>query len=123
MGSPGKILLVDDDPIFLTLAELAIKKENDTIEIFKAMNGEEAISFLNDQTVDIIFLDLNMPVMNGWEFLDALPEVKNKDSKIYILTSSIDPSDQRKADENTYVTSMLEKPLDRAKIATTLIAD
>ncbi|SNS57837.1 Response regulator receiver domain-containing protein [Ekhidna lutea] len=120
MGNPNKILLVDDDPIFLTLAELAIKKENETIEIYKAMNGEEAISFLKSQSVDVIFLDLNMPVMNGWEFLEALPEVENKGDHIYILTSSIDPSDQRKADENPLVTSMLEKPLDKAKITATL---
>ncbi|MEP0984664.1 response regulator [Ekhidna sp.] len=111
---------MDDDPIFLTLAELAIKKEIDKVQIFKAMNGEEAIEFLKNDTVDIIFLDLNMPVMNGWEFLDTLPQLENKRGNIYVLTSSIDPSDQRKADENPLVTSMLEKPLDREKIATTL---
>ena len=120
MQNPNKILLVDDDPIFLTLAELAIKKEQTSIEIFKAMNGEEAIEFLKNQSVDIIFLDLNMPVMNGWEFLDAFPQLENRGDQIYILTSSIDPSDQRKADENPFVTSMLEKPLDREKIANTL---
>ena len=120
MGSSNRILLVDDDPIFLTLAELAIKKDHDSIEIFKAMNGEEAITFLKTQSVDIIFLDLNMPVMNGWEFLEALPQVENKGGQIYVLTSSIDPTDQRKADENPYVTSMLEKPLDSEKIAATL---
>ncbi|MEQ6167190.1 MULTISPECIES: response regulator [unclassified Ekhidna] len=120
MGNPNKILLVDDDPIFLTLAELAIKKEQESIEIFKAMNGEEAIAFLKSQSVDIIFLDLNMPVMNGWEFLDALPQVDNQGNQIYILTSSIDPSDQRKADENPFVTSMLEKPLDKEKISKAL---
>lgn len=120
MQDLSKILLVDDDPIFLTLAELAIKKESEEVEIFKAMNGEEAINFLKNQSVDIIFLDLNMPVMNGWEFLDALPQIENWGKEIYVLTSSIDPSDQRKADENPLVTSMLEKPLDRDKISSTL---
>ena len=120
MRDLNKILLVDDDPIFLTLAELAIKKESDQVEIFKAMNGEEAINFLKSQSVDVIFLDLNMPVMNGWEFLDALPEIENWGKEVYVLTSSIDPSDQRKADENPLVTSMLEKPLDREKISSTL---
>lgn len=120
MRDLNKILLVDDDPIFLTLAELAIKKESDQVEIFKAMNGEEAINFLKSQSVDVIFLDLNMPVMNGWEFLEALPEIENWGKEVYVLTSSIDPSDQRKADENPLVTSMLEKPLDRDKISSTL---
>ena len=58
--------------------------------------------------------------MNGWEFLDALPQVENNDHQIYVLTSSIDPSDQRKADENPFVTSMLEKPLDKDKISKVL---
>ncbi|MEP5103756.1 MAG: response regulator, partial [Ekhidna sp.] len=120
MHDLNKILLVDDDPIFLTLAELAIKKERNQVEIFKAMNGEEAISFLKNQSVDIIFLDLNMPVMNGWEFLEVLPQIENWGKQVYVLTSSIDPSDQRKADENPLVTSMLEKPLDRDKISATL---
>lgn len=120
MHDLNKILLVDDDPIFLTLAELAIKKEKDQVEIYKAMNGEEAINFLKTQSVDIIFLDLNMPVMNGWEFLDALPQIENWGKQVYVLTSSIDPSDQRKADENPLVTSMLEKPLDKDKITSTL---
>ena len=120
MHDLSKILLVDDDPIFLTLAELAIKKERGQVEIFKAMNGEEAINFLKSQSVDIIFLDLNMPVMNGWEFLDVLPQIENWGKQVYVLTSSIDPTDQRKADENPLVTSMLEKPLDRDKISSTL---
>lgn len=120
MHDLSKILLVDDDPIFLTLAELAIKKERNHVEIFKAMNGEEAINFLKGQSVDVIFLDLNMPVMNGWEFLDVLPQIENWGKQVYVLTSSIDPSDQRKADENPLVTSMLEKPLDRDKISSTL---
>ncbi len=122
MHNSNKILLVDDDPIFLTLAELAIKKENQEVEIFKATNGEEALAFLQEQAVDIIFLDLNMPVMNGWEFLEALSDVENKGGQIYVLTSSIDPTDQKKAHENPFVTSMLEKPLDREKIAATLSA-
>ena len=120
MSNHNKILLVDDDPIFLTLAEMAIKKESDHIEIFKATNGEEAIDFLKTQSVDIIFLDLNMPVMNGWEFLDALPEINSNGNQIYVLTSSIDPADQKKADENPNVTAMLEKPLDREKMSRAL---
>ncbi|GAB4240684.1 MAG: response regulator [Ekhidna sp.] len=114
-----KILLVDDDPIFLTLAELAIKKERTDVIISKASNGEEALEFIQKESVDIIFLDLNMPVMNGWEFLEAI-DGKPLDSKIYILTSSIDPSDRNKAEENPNVVSMLEKPLDRDKIGQTL---
>lgn len=121
MHREHKILLVDDDPIFLTLAELAIKKERSNVIIFKASNGEEAILFLEKEQVDLIFLDLNMPVMNGWEFLESVKNKTEIQDKIYILTSSIDPSDRRKAIENPLVISMLEKPLDKSKIDQTIL--
>lgn len=111
-----RILLVDDDPIFLTLAELAIKKEQSDVEIFKAFNGEEAIEFLSNNEVDVIYLDLNMPIMNGWDFLEAYADKNQTDNKIFVLTSSIDPSDKKRAEENPLVTSMLEKPLNKEKI-------
>lgn len=120
MHKEHKILLVDDDPIFLTLAELAIKKERSTVSIFKASNGEEALEFLGKEQVDTIFLDLNMPVMNGWEFLEAIKGNDSISGKIYVLTSSIDPNDKRKAEENPLVVSMMEKPLDQSKIKATI---
>ena len=112
--------MVDDDPIFLTLAELAIKKEQSDASIYKASNGEEAINFLDSEKVDLIYLDLNMPVMNGWEFLEAMEAKESNGLKIFVLTSSIDPSDRRKAEENPLVSSMLEKPLDKEKIQLSL---
>ena len=123
MPKEQRILLVDDDPIFLTLAELAIKKERTNVEIFKAFNGEEAIDFLSKAEVDTIFLDLNMPVMNGWEFLEEFASSGNNSNKIYILTSSIDPSDRKRAEENPLVSSMLEKPLNKEKIERSLSLD
>ena len=115
-----RILLVDDDPIFLTLAELAIKKERTDVEIFKAFNGEEAIEFLSNDKVDAIYLDLNMPVMNGWEFLDACVDRNQTSNKIFVLTSSIDPSDKKRAEEHPLVAIMLEKPLNKEKIEKSL---
>ena len=120
MPKKQRILLVDDDPIFLTLAELAIKKEQSDASIYKASNGEEAINFLDSEKVDLIYLDLNMPVMNGWEFLEAMEAKESNGLKIFVLTSSIDPSDRRKAEENPLVSSMLEKPLDKEKIQLSL---
>ena len=105
----------------MTLAELAIKREQREVEIFKAGNGEEAINFLSAEKVDLIYLDLNMPVMNGWEFLEAMAARERNGVKIFVLTSSIDPSDRRKAEENPLVSSMLEKPLDKEKIKQSLV--
>lgn len=119
MTNQTKILLVDDDEIFLKLAELALNKEKPGMEIFKVYNGKEALEFLSDNQVDVIYLDLNMPVMNGWGFLEEYA-TKEIDSKIFILTSSIDPSDKERAKENPFVSAMLEKPLNKAKIALSL---
>lgn len=116
MLNAPKILLVDDDPIFLKLAKLSIKKEDESVEIFTSTNGEEALQFLHSSKVDIIYLDLNMPVMNGWEFLDEISKKETKHPSIFILTSSIDPTDRRKAKDHPMVAHMLQKPLDASKI-------
>jgi CheY-like chemotaxis protein len=116
MNKPFKILLVDDDHIFLTLAKINIEKVMPEATIYTAANGEEAMAFLLIQEVDIIFLDLNMPIMDGWELLEELSNHDKTNQKIFVVTSSIDPSDKRKAEENPLVTSMVEKPLDREKL-------
>lgn len=116
MDKSRKILLVDDDHIFLTLAKINIERVMPNAEIFTAANGEEAMTFLMGQDVDVIFLDLNMPIMDGWELLEELSNHKKTNQKIFVVTSSIDPSDKRKAETNPLVTSMVEKPLDREKV-------
>ena len=58
--------------------------------------------------------------MNGWELLDELLEKKELEQKIFVLTSSIDPGDKRKASEHPLVHSMIEKPLDSTKVSLAL---
>jgi CheY-like chemotaxis protein len=102
------ILLVDDDRIFNFLSEKTISSLGLVNEIHFAANGKQALALLDlykngeIEMPDIIFLDLNMPVMNGYEFLEEFKkmELPNKNSiLIVVLTSSEDPRDLTKAKE------------------------
>lgn len=120
MNKPVKILLVDDDDIFLMLAKINIEKVMPDATIFTASNGEEAVTFILNNEVDTIFLDLNMPIMDGWGFLEQL-KIHNKiNQKLHVVTSSIDPSDRKKAEDNPLVSSMVEKPLDKQKLTSAM---
>ena len=96
------ILLVDDDKIFNFLSEKTIASLDLANEISFASNGKQALEILElyksgkMQMPDIIFLDLDMPIMNGYEFLEAFAaiDLPNKNAiTIVVLTSSADPRD------------------------------
>jgi CheY-like chemotaxis protein len=120
-----QILCVDDDPITLMLSKKVITKASFSNEIITSQNGEEALHYFNtlkDANTEhqlkkhpqLIFLDLNMPVMGGWEFLDhfnseAFSEFKN--IKIIVLSSTIDPEDLAKSKTYPMVIDFLSKPI------------
>ena len=119
-----QILCVDDDPITLMLCKKVIIKASFSNEIITSQNGEEALHYFNtlkyantEQLIkhpQLIFLDLNMPVMGGWEFLDhfnseAFSEFKN--IKIIVLSSTIDPEDLEKSKTYPMVIDFLSKPI------------
>ena len=116
MASVKKILLVDDDDIFLVLGTITIEKMFPEAEIFTVPHGEEALEFLDENEVDIMFLDLNMPILDGWEVLEELAKRERRKMAIFVVTSSIDPSDREKADKNPLVYDLIEKPLDENNI-------
>jgi len=120
------ILCVDDDPITLMLCKMVIAKSAFAKEIVTAQNGEEAINYfdelkLNNLGADItkypglIFLDLNMPVMGGWEFLDHFSQVSYAPlfpkTKVLVLSSTIDPKDIEKSKTYPMVIDFLSKPI------------
>ena len=77
-----------------------------------AKHGEEALDAICDNKGDLLLLDLNMPVMDGWEFLDALEESNiSSDVFVSIVTSSLDYTDKHKAEEYRKILSYIEKPL------------
>ncbi|EAZ79898.1 response regulator [Algoriphagus machipongonensis] len=114
------IFLVDDDPINNLINKRLLSKVEITERIQEFLEGQFAIERLNEEPLDktlLIFLDINMPVMNGWEFLEAYMEQHpNRKDKIVILSSSIDFQDRQKAKGYPVVSGFLEKPLTLDKI-------
>lgn len=113
------VLLVDDDAIFNYLNTKLIQHIGIADEIHTALNGEEAIKLINEYfqgsraIPDVILLDLNMPIMDGFGFIDAfrkLPIPGIRKVKIVIVTSSSNPKDMARAKEMG-ITTYLTKPV------------
>jgi CheY-like chemotaxis protein len=128
MKKLNKVLLVDDDYISNFLNKLLIRDMNLTDKTFFASNGEEALDFIrkncvitegkeDENTLDLVLLDINMPVMDGFEFLEEYNRIENKRNNIYIvmLTSSSDYKDMQEAKKYN-VAGFLNKPLTEEKI-------
>ncbi|NKI25825.1 response regulator [Arenibacter sp. 6A1] len=85
-------------------------------------NGKEALDYIEDQLSDaidlLILLDINMPVMNGWEFLDNLPSVRNSaNTFIAIVSSSFSEADRAKAQQYNLVQEYFVKPFSIAQLS------
>jgi CheY-like chemotaxis protein len=102
---------------------MVITKASFSNEITTAKNGEEAIKYFDTlKTTDtskkpqLIFLDLNMPVMDGWEFLDCFSSPAYSefhDIKVIILSSTIDPEDLKKSKKYSMVIDFFSKPISK----------
>ncbi|WP_269686281.1 response regulator [Flavobacterium lacustre] len=114
------IWVVDDDAIYQVIIHKIIQKS----EMFSAFssfkNGKEAVSALHkiigktELIPDIILLDINMPVMDGWEFMEEIKTIKSQIDKkviIYIVSSSIAIEDKNKSKEFNDVFAFISKPV------------
>lgn len=114
--------IIDDDEVYIKLVRkiIDLKQLSENLLIFK--NGQEALNYfkpilenLSDKDFpEIILLDLNMPVMDGWNFLNEFTKIKTKTkvkTTLYIVSSSINPSDLQKAKTYSMVTDYLVKPI------------
>ncbi|MDW3211770.1 MAG: response regulator [Reichenbachiella sp.] len=114
------VLVVEDDPISSYVINLALRQHEAFLECLELSNGQVAIDHLvgNGQRLpDLILLDINMPVMDGWEFLEKFSEMSvSQDIPVVMLTSSINPDDIEKARAHQLVKGFLSKPLNKAKL-------
>lgn len=114
------IMLIDDNTMDLYINTHTIKKCGKSTTVSQFSMGTDAMEFLQtnkdniENIPDIMMLDINMPQMDGFAFLEEyenLPSHVKSKCKIHILSSSFDPEDRRKANENPSVVSFIEKPL------------
>lgn len=112
-----QILLIDDDEINNFLNNKFLKRYNPEVKVDICISAITALEKLNDEyNPNLILLDLNMPQINGWSFLDEFRK-KNKKIPVIILTSSIDPHDHIKSKRYEEVIDFIEKPLNTIKIS------
>ena len=120
-----KLTLVDDDDVFVFLTKRMLEKYKlvDLIKIFD--NGYDALVYINENLnniealPDIILLDLSMPIMDGWQFLQEYVKINPKIGKkitIYICSSSISPDDVTRAKTINEVSDFIIKPVTKEKL-------
>ena len=114
------ICIVDDDQIFQLTTTKILEKVSKAKKILAFSDGEQAYEFLSGNTAnmealpDIIFLDINMPFMDGWQFLEEYTKIKPTLSKqivIYVVSSSISEYDIERARNNSNVSDYFVKPI------------
>jgi len=114
------ILLIDDNEIDLFINEKVINSKKTGARVIKENSASNAIEKFRSakskaHMPDIIFVDLNMPLMNGFDFMEnfeKLPDHLISDCKVYLLTSSTHEQDIKKAESYRYIVRYLNKPLD-----------
>ncbi|OED35138.1 histidine kinase [Chromatiales bacterium (ex Bugula neritina AB1)] len=113
----SKAAIVDDDIVQLMLYERVINRSGLVKEVLKFESAEVALQYLKNEEnerIDVLFLDINMPRMDGFEFLEAATSSIGSDfidCVVIMLTTSLDPLDRKRAEEFKVVKSFLSKPL------------
>ncbi|WP_109301644.1 response regulator [Aquimarina sp. AU474] len=115
--------VIDDDPIFVYGIKKVMKVTNFCDRILVFNDGQEALDnlkeiiLINGQLPDVILLDLNMPILDGWQFLEEFIKIPcAKKIIIYIVSSSVDPEDVLRAKSYERVSDYIVKPISVKKM-------
>lgn len=119
------VLLIDDDKATQYIHKRIINKHTNFKNVLTFLNGEIALTYLNTINVDfikkpqLILLDLNMPIMDGWDFIKAYNQLDDEiiaHNKLIILTTSSDPDDVLRSKNIRGVSDYIVKPLSAEKL-------
>lgn len=127
MNSSARFIVIDDDPLNNTICRLTIKKALGSVEVITFTDPQQGLQYIDENYSrppgedgeTVLFLDINMPIMNGWEFLEkyeCLNNVAKSAIKVYILSSSVDDRDIEKAHSNKNIVKYLAKPITKEVI-------
>jgi len=116
-----EVLIIDDDKLIILIHEKMIKISSFHAQPLSFLNGKLGLDYIrgnNDANkVYFIFLDINMPVMNGWEFLEAINQSPLAGQVLVaVLSSSTNETDKQKSIKYTQVIKYIEKPLNLQKL-------
>ncbi|HEU4717005.1 MAG TPA: response regulator [Bacteroidia bacterium] len=120
MKKETKLLLVDDDDVFIFITKKTIDESRLVGEVNVCANGMDAIRFLEkllpepEKLPDVILLDLNMPVLDGWGFLAEYETLRKKlpgKIDLYVVSSSVSPHEVERAKSFSYVSDFIVKPV------------
>ncbi len=125
MTTIKRLTIIDDNDLFVYLTKKIITLSGvvESVSVFD--NGLDALDFFKENHSNhevipqVVFLDLSMPIMDGWQFLERYAVINSellKTVKIYIITSSISPDDIARAKAINVVTDFLIKPINKEKI-------
>jgi len=129
MKETEKICIIDDDEIYIFLIKKSLTAMGINNEVISFLNGSEALEEFvqfknnNQELPGIILLDINMPIMDGWEFLTEFRKVNSTNPKkipIYIVSSSIANEDFEKSKTYPEILDYLSKPLELETLETIL---
>ncbi|MFN3999853.1 two-component system response regulator [Algoriphagus sp.] len=122
MSNTPLVLIIDDDPGVLFLHKIIVKEGNLSKSPATFLDAAQALEFIlpldSSGTKILIFLDINMPRINGWEFLELLGEkIQHADIKVIMVTSSLSIAEREKSKEYNVVIDFWEKPMDEIQVS------
>ena len=114
------ICFIDDDGVYKFFMKRVLKIKNLAEDIMSFDDGEQAFEYINEnkknpeKLPDLVFLDINMPIMDGFQFIEEYTKIRseiNKKITIYMVTSSIDPIDLERSKKYSEISAYITKPI------------